>query len=280
MSRHAYNEAEATMKRATILAGCIIAASPIAWNQPAKPAFEVASIKLHEFPPGMTGLQIGGPGPLRITGNRVTTFGTLGMLVMAAYDLRLHQISGGPEWTDHEGNPLVFDIQAKAEGGPVATDQARRMLQTLLADRFQLQVHQESKAISVYELTVDRNGPKLKSTQPGSESKAASTLSRGVWTFNYTNLSMSDLVTRIASNFDQPLLDKTGLKGGYDFTLEYKRANPNPPPNLGAATAPPGNADSAPTIFIALQRVGLKIVHAKAPVEITVIDHAERPSEN
>jgi uncharacterized protein (TIGR03435 family) len=266
------------MKHAATVTACIIVASPIAWNQPAKPAFEVASVKIHEFPPGMTGLQIGGPSSLQIRGNRVTTFGTLGMLVMAAYNLRLHQVSGDPDWTDREGNPLVFDIQAKAEGGVLATDQARQMTQALLADRFRLTVHQEMKEIPVYELMVDKKGPKLKETVPGTESKSTATLSRGVWKFNYTNFSVGDLVTRIASNFDQPLLDKTGLKGGYDFTLEYRRLNPNK--SADEIPAQHGNADLGPSIFSALQQVGLKVIHTKGLVDITVIDHAEKPSEN
>lgn len=267
------------MKHAATVAIGIFLAAPIAWSQPAKPAFEVASIKLHEFPPGITGIQIGGPSALRISGNRVTTFGSLPMFVMAAYNLRLHQVSGAPEWNDREGNPLVFDIQAKAEGG-LTLDQARQMMQTLLADRFQLKVHQETREVPVYELTVDKTRPRLKETAPGTESKATSVLSRGVWKITYTNLSMGDLATRIASNFDQPLLDKTGLQGSYDFTLEYTRANPNMSADEAAAMARRGNADAGPTIFSALQQLGLKVVHTKAPIEVTVIDHVEKPSEN
>jgi uncharacterized protein (TIGR03435 family) len=265
------------MKHASTLAICMLMASPIAWSQPVKPAFEVASIKLHELPPGMMGLQIGGPSTLRISGNRVATFGSLSMLIMAAYNLRLHQIAGWPEWTDPSGNPLLFDIQAKADGsGVLSMDQARQMMQTLLADRFHLQVHQDSKEVPVYELTVDKNGPKLKETAPGTESKATSVLSHGVWKINYANFSMADLVTRIASNFDRPLLDKTGLKGSYDFTLEYRRVNPDD----AVAAVPRANADTGPSIFSALQQLGLKVVHIKDPIEVTVIDHAEKPSEN
>lgn len=262
------------MKHINILAVCIFLGSPLAWTQAAQPAFEVASIKPHEFPPGITGLQVGGPSVLQISGNRVTTLGNLTQFVMAAYNLRLHQVSGGPEWTDRDGNPVTFDIQAKAEGGgPLTLDLARQMMQSLLADRFRLKAHHETKEIPVYVLTLDKNGPRLKETAPGTESKTTSGFSRGVSKFTYTNLSMGDLVTHIASNFDRPLLDKTGLQGSYDFILEYRRVNPNGPAASPAAT-------SQPTIFDALQLLGLKVIQSKEPFDIMVIDHAEKPSEN
>jgi len=234
--------------------------------------FDVASVKIHELPPGITGVQVGGPSPLKISGNRLTTLGTLATLVMAAYDLRLHQVSGGPDWNDGAGNPLLFDIQANTESGVLTPDRVRPMLRSLLAERFRLKVHQETKEIPLYTVTVDKNGPKLKETAPGTETGSKFAISHGVWKFTYTNITLPELVTRIASNFDQPLLDRTGLTGGYDVVLEYRRANLNP----GADAA----ADLGPTIFSALQQVGLKIVHTKAPFEITVIDHAEKPSEN
>ena len=91
---------------------------------------------------------------------------------------------------------------------------------------------------------------------------------------------MSDLVTHIASNFDRPLLDKTGLKGSYDFTLEYRRVNPQMFTNEAAAMAQRGNAGAGPSIFDALKLLGLKVTQSKEPFEITIIDHAEKPSEN
>jgi uncharacterized protein (TIGR03435 family) len=269
------------MKHVTPLAVCIFLGSPIAWDQAAKPGFEVASVKVRESPPGITGLQIGGPSALRISGNRVATFGTLTQFVMAAYELRLHQVSGAPEWTDREGNPLAFDIQAKAEGAdPLAPDLARQMMQTLLADRFRLKLHRETKEMPVYVVTADKNGPRLKETAPGTESKSSAAFSGGVSKFSYANLSMSDLVTHIASNFDRPLLDKTGLKGSYDFTLEYRRVNPQMFTNEAAAMAQRGNAGAGPSIFDALKLLGLKVTQSKEPFEITIIDHAEKPSEN
>lgn len=262
------------MNHAMILSGCLVLSCPIAWSQPAAPAFEVASIKVHEFPPGMTGLQVGGPSALQISGNRVTTSGSLATFIMGAYGMRLHTVSGGPEWTDRDGNPVVFDIQAKAEGdGVLSPQQARLMMQTLLADRFHVKFHRESREMPAYALVVDKNGPKLQAAAPDTESKASGTFSRGIWKSTYTNISMADLVGRIASNFDRPVFDKTGLQGGYDITLEYRR-------NLKDLSAGVPVGEAGPTIYTALQKVGLKVVSAKEPVEIIVIDHAEKPSEN
>src|SRR5262249_8543428 len=129
-----YNDPEMGHLRAAT-AICVLLAASLGRTQSTPPAFDVASIKLHEFPPGMTGLQVAGPAQLQISGTRISTLGSLPMLVMAAYNRHLHEVSGGPQWTDREGNPLVFDIQARAEGDSVLTlDRARQMMQTLLAD--------------------------------------------------------------------------------------------------------------------------------------------------
>jgi len=253
------------MNRVAIL---VIFVTVIARSQP---AFEVASIKIHEMPAGMTGLQIGGPSNLRISGDRVTTFGTLGMLVMAAFQVRLHEIAGEPDWTDPMGNPLTFDIQAKAGSVPT-TEQARQMMQSLLVERFHLKAHQETRELPVYEVTLDKGGPKLKESDPGAETKSTSAVTRGVWKIDFTNFTMTEMATHIASNFDQPLLDRTGLKARYDFTLQYRRV-------LHGMTADQIAALS-PTIYHALQQLGLRVVHTKAPAEIIVIDHAEKPGEN
>jgi uncharacterized protein (TIGR03435 family) len=126
----------------------------------------------------------------------------------------------------------------------------------------------------MYELIVDKNGPKLKETSPGTETKATSGISRGVWKFTYTNLSTGELASRIASNFDRPILDKTGLTGSYDIVLEYRR------PNLNPSDVDRADADPGPTIFTALAHLGLKVNRTKGPIEITVIDGAEKPAGN
>ena len=236
-------------------------------------AFEVASVKPYVPSPGTV---VGGTGgTIRISGNRVTMVGNLKGFVMSAYDVWELQVSGAPQWTDKEGRQQDYVINAKAAGeGALAMDQARRMLQTLLADRFQLKLRRETKAVPVYDLVVGKNGPKMKVSSP--DTKPATDLlsaSNALWRIKWSNLTMADFVNRIRSNFDRPLLDKTGLSAGYDFTLEYSRSSPD--------LVAPGGPDAYNTIFSAVQeQLGLKLVEAKEPVETVVIDHAERPSEN
>ena len=119
----------------------------------------------------------------------------------------------------------VYDIEAKAPGDGVPTmDEARQMLQTLLAERFQLKFRRETKELPAYDLVVGNNPAKLKPSAPDVESKTALTFR---FRMDFTNISMSELVLRIGPQIDRPLFDKTGLQGGYDFALEYMPSLPS-----------------------------------------------------
>ena len=247
-------------------------------------AFEVASVKPHVFTRGQFAFGTADrESSVRISGNRVTTQGLLAGLVMTAYKLRTFQVSGAPVWRDETGRIQLYDIEARAPGDRVPSmDEVRQMLQTMLAERFQLKFHRETKELPVYDLVVGNNPPKLKPSAPDVESKAA--LSANRLRMDYTNVSMSELVLRIGPQFDRPLFDKTGLQGGYDFALEYVPSLPggvNMSPEEAAAFAKLYPADEAPTLPVALQQqLGLKVAPAKEQVEILVIDHVERPSAN
>jgi uncharacterized protein (TIGR03435 family) len=190
---------------------------------------------------------------------------------MTAYNVKDFQISGVPEWA--LGRDQFYDITAKVEGESApALEQVRPMLQTLLADRFQLKLHRETRELPVYDLVDDKKGPKLKESI-GPRSPHPVTFSGTLTRFNLLDKSLADLVDSIAGFVDRPVLDKTGLTGRYDFTLEFTHSNPD----LVARDSP--EADRS--IFTAIQeQLGLKLTPAKAPTEILVIDHAERPSEN
>jgi uncharacterized protein (TIGR03435 family) len=157
------------------------------------------------------------------------------------------------------------------------------MLQTLLAERFHVKIHRESREMPVFDLVVDKNGPKMKESAPGTESKTeALPGSPGISKRKYWNLSMADLVLRIGSNFDHPLLDRTGLNGRYDIELEFSSY----PQQMTAAEEAAFAARGVPSggvlpISRALpEQLGLKVVAAKESVETITIDHAEKPSEN
>lgn len=246
-------------------------------------AFEVASVKPHafarnEFAFGTASRE----SPIRISGNRVSMQGLLAGLVQAAYKLRTFQVSGAPEWRNESGRHQIYDIEARAPGESAPTmDEVRQMLQTLLAERFQLKFHRETKELPAYDLVVGNNRAKLKPSPPDVESKMART---GRLRMNYTNVSISELVLQIGPQFDRPLFDKTGLQEGYDFALEYMPSLPgtdNMSPEQAAALAQLYPADEAPPLPVALQQqLGLKVVPTKEQVEILVIDHVESPSAN
>jgi uncharacterized protein (TIGR03435 family) len=232
--------------------------------QPTKPlAFEVASIRPHKGPYTVVGVRISGP---KVT---VEAYGLLG-LIMDAYQLNeSNQISGGPPWMSADS--VRFDIAAIAPGdGAPSKENVRLMLRTLLADRFQLKVHRVTEERPVYALVVAKNGPKLKESAPDEES---SVRTGGIRTAEITLASVTteQLAIQISSSLDRPVVDKTGLKGHYDVTLNWIPEFAGPPP--------PGS--DGVNLFTAVQeQLGLKLEPQKATIEILVIDHVEKPSEN
>ncbi len=195
--------------------------------KPAPLAFEVASVKPHVFAPGRFAFGTAfRQSAIQISGNRVTAQGLLAALVLAAYNLRTFQLAGAPEWRDQTGRNQVYDIEARAPGdGVPPMDAVRQMLQTLLAERFQLKFHRETKDLPAYDLVVGSSPPKLKPGAPDAESNTGVLPApAGLFRAKYTNVSISELVVRIGPQFDRPLFDRTGLQKGYDFTLEYAPA--------------------------------------------------------
>jgi uncharacterized protein (TIGR03435 family) len=186
---------------------------------------------------------------------------------MEAYRVASYQISGGPAWlaTDR------FDINAKASGDRTLTaDQKREMLRALLEDRFHLKVHRKVKEQSVYSLVVAKGGPKLK-TSSADEQSGMTLGSKGqTLEMRFSKWNMARLAGQISGNEGRKVVDKTGLSGEYDFTLSY----------LDDRRAVGGQEDG-PSLFTALQeQLGLKLESQKGPVEVLVIDHADKPSEN
>ena len=271
------------MIRHTLLLTIAIAQVPAINGQKAPLSFEVASIKPVVFAPNQ--FAFGTPSResrIQISGNRVTVQGLLAGLVMAAYQLRTFELAGTPEWRNASGRHEIYVIEAKAPGEIAPTmNEARQMLQTLLAERFQLKFHRETKDLPAYSLTLRNNQSKLKPSTPDVESK---TVHVGRLHTIYSNVSMSELVLQVGSQFDRPLFDKTGLTGGYDFTLEYM------PSLAGTVSLSPEQSEAfdklyppgeAPPLTVALERqLGLRLVASKERVDILMIDHVERPSAN
>ena len=241
----------------------------------AQAAFEVASVKPTYAPPGRRVFAFSGPSRIVISGNRVTTGGNLLGFVEAAYNLQAYQVFAAD--VDRAALGQVYDIEARAPGDGIPTrEEVRQMLQKLLVDRFQLKFRREQKEMAVYDLTVDKNGPKMKPGTPGEHPKPARPLvTGGVSELRFSSSTISEFLRTLASQFDRPVLDKTGLTGGYDFTLEVALLYPQMP---GAEQASPDAG--LPIIAAIQQQLGLKFTPSKEMVETLVIDHAERASEN
>lgn len=201
----------------------------------------------------------------------------LRMIIMDAYGVKVFQVAGGPDWI----RTSRWDVEAKAEGfqSRIPRDQEDAMVKAMLANRFHLRVHMEEKKMRVYALQVDRNGPKL-APHTGDERSFHS----GFGSFLVKRGSAASLADALSRDLGRVVVDRTGLKGDYDYTLQW---TPDPgeggPESIGLPPAPPDAhpAGSGPSLFTALrEQLGLKLVAQKAPVRVVVIDSVEKPSAN
>jgi uncharacterized protein (TIGR03435 family) len=260
------------------------------------PSFEVASIKPNRSGDMRFFISMA-PGRFTATG------ATTKFLIEDAYDVKDFQVSGGPSWINSER----YDIEAKepdsvVEELPKLPPEQRRkvlrsMVQSLLADRFKLKLTRGTKEMPVYALVVAKNGPKLQEAKPVDTQADAPSgpgghphlpmmrMSPGELTGQ--GVALSFLASALSQQLGRTVLDQTGLKGNYDFTLKWTPeqgegmmlggpGGGGPPPD----SAPPPDT-SGPSIFTAIQeQLGLKLETTKGPVEVLVIDHVEKPSEN
>jgi len=285
-----------------IFAGAVLAQSPAT-----RPEFEVASIR----PSTTCGTRSAdGPSPGRLTMSCVS----LRHLIRIAYGAfvdgpnlnpRMMDVEGGPSWLDSD----QFDIVAKAADNAPVDRMIGPMLQSLLEDRFHVQVHMASHDVPIYALTVAKNGPKLplmkegscvpidlnnmeKRPEPGQRAPkycggGRTQTTGGTMVTDGFGVTMAELCGRMLTNFvDRPVIDRTGLTGRYDIHLEFVRDNLSAGPvRLNGVEVPGPPAASADpsglSIFTAVQQqLGLKLSPDKGPVDVIVVDHAEKPSEN
>jgi len=227
------------------------------------PAFEVASVKPHisAVAEGRTRESIDSvPGSLTIRNASMSS------CLKWAWLVKDYQISG-PSWLNDER----YDIIAKA-AGPAPLAQLRQMLRTLLAERFHLQLHRETKELPVYALVAAKGGPKLHKAEPGGNTDMRG--ENGSFVFRNTSMPLfaEDLST--LSQMDRPVLDRTGIPGFFDFNLKFAESNDEMKRALIAG-------DGASVFTLIQEQLGLKLEARKGPVGMLVIDHAERaPTEN
>jgi uncharacterized protein (TIGR03435 family) len=257
----------------------VVAACAIHAQTPQPPAFEVVSIKPLD---GYRQRPAGSPSdPGRVSYSDVPLF----FLIMKAFDVKRYQIDG-PPWIDSQ----LYDVFAKIPDG-ASEEQVPAMLQTMLAERFGLKMHRESRSEPVYALVAGRNGPKLKR----SDDAVAPSITRadGVripasmsFTTNghmeFSHATMARFAQALSNFIGRPVLDMTELPGNFDIVLDVSMADlQGLQKSMGVASdAIPENSTSA-SIFAAMQSLGLKLESRKAPIEHIVIDEARRvPTEN
>jgi len=241
----------------------------------ANPVFEVATIKPSD--PNRPGKAF------QIRGRELLTLNTtVTDIITFIYGVHPRQISGGPSWMDSE----KFDINAKPDGeGQPNLDQYKTMVKKLLADRFKLAFHHDKKELTVYAITVARGGPKLTKSE-GNPNGPPALFFRGLGVLPARNANMEEFAGVMqGAVLDRPVVDQTGLTGKFDFTLQWTpdetqfaalRGGGPPPPQ-----PPSDTADARPDLFTAMQQqLGLKLESTRAPADVLVIDHVEKPSEN
>jgi uncharacterized protein (TIGR03435 family) len=235
------------------------------------PKWDVASLKPHPPEDGMMSW--------RMNDDSLSLINLpLEQMICSAWDMKSYQVSGLTGWM----KSAPWDLNAKISPEDIAAykklsgRQRSQMLQQLLIDRFQLKVHTETKVLPLYDLVIDKTGAKLTPTtaieapsreaaeaDPEKYKKGEVTMGPGM--FNGTGVSVRSLASQLDNALGKPVRDKTGLTGAYDIKLHYR---PEDTANDSADT---------PSVFTAVQTLGLKLVPGKGPVETLVIDSAQKP---
>ena len=257
------------------------------------PSFEVVTIRA--WRPNPVPAPTGGGGPQKVPvkeapvgafapiSDRVHFIGEIELLIENAYGLPFSsddRILGGPDWMRSTSDR--YEVTAKIDGAQLAAiqkmspaqqhEQVALMEQTLLADRFKLRAHIETRERPKYALVAAKGGSKLKAPEGDAKSRMALVPDGQANELRATAVSMEELAQSPFLRIDKrQIVDRTGLQGRFSFTLRFK----------GNRSADAADDGDAPELITALQeQLGLKLVPENGPVEVVVIDHIERPSEN
>jgi uncharacterized protein (TIGR03435 family) len=246
---------------------------PVRMAANVNPGFEVATIKPSD--PSR-------PGKLfTVRGQDIVTINTtLSDLITMAYNVHAKQITGGPAWLESD----KYDLNVKPDvPGQPSVAQIKVIIQKLVADRFQLRFHREKQELSVYAITVLKTGAKITKSEADPNGLPGLFFGRtpSGTTFNVRNATLAEVANTLqGSILDKPVVDQTGLSEKYDFLLKF---TPDPGQMAAFGPQPPAgdNVDAPPDLFTAFQQqLGLALKPTKAPADVLVIDHVEKPSAN
>jgi uncharacterized protein (TIGR03435 family) len=244
-----------------------VIAAPVALAQVQATEFEVASVKPNVANDRIVTIHVG-------PGDRFAARGyTLGLLIQRAYGVMGWNISGGPGWVYEDR----WDVVAKANvAGSLTEGQLQPMLQGLLAERFKLRLHKESKELAGYALVVGRRGPRVKDSADGEEHRDTFRMRKGE--LSGQGITMENFARFVGGKLGLVVVDKTGLRGAYDVQAKWTE-EPDQPTGGLPGVDPREALQSA--VFGALQdQLGLKITPQRISIQILAIDSVERASEN
>lgn len=266
------------------------------------PAFSIASIKRNNSVRNHPDPTHHPMGVSAKPGGRLTAQNApLMLLIQRAYAVQAFQVFGAPKWVNSDG----YDIEAKPEGN-VDRKPMWLMLQTLLAERFKLRLHRETREFPLFDLKAAKNGPKLPPPKevgcvsrppeapPGPAGPGMANCgyvagpmgSSSVLRLEGIKVRMPDFIAKLALVLGRPVVDRTGFTGQFDLRLSFTADEATIGlPGFGGPGDPGGSrlpaSSNLPNIFAALeQQLGLKLVASKGPVEVLVVDHVERPAAN
>jgi bla regulator protein blaR1 len=290
--------------RKLMLGVCLAAASIVAAQEPPpSPSFEVATIKLNKS---------GAPNQFiqRQPGGRVTVTNLPArFLITFAYQLAQFQLVGGPAWMAADRFDMVAKLEGNQEFTPQATgpDPIQLAMRALLADRFKLKAHRETREMDIYALVMAKPGgapaPGLKRSDvdcaemararrgqpppqgpppiPAGGGPVPCSIMGTPGMIRFGGFPISQITTMLGGMTGRMVVDRTGLTGNWEFVLSFAPPQGGPPPGAQLPPGVPAPDPDAPSIFTALQeQLGLKLESTKGPVEVTVIDAIEHPTED
>jgi uncharacterized protein (TIGR03435 family) len=282
--------------RVPILVAAAIGLGSVSLVQAAPPAFEVISVKAHQADDNHRSP------PQFLPGGRFTTAGVpLKMVIAFAYNVgfQSNRVTGGPAWINARDG--TYDIEATSPKGAfppgmansVRLEKMRAMVQTLLADRFQLKIRREDKEIPIYSVVVAKNGPKLEKSKidekdcPGPDGPVTG----GVTCHSFMGgrgrglhgeaVTLDDTLLYVENWTDRPLVDHTGIQGLFNIqTKAWLDLQPGQTPPPGAKGEDGTELADMPTLYQVFETLGLKMEATKGRADIYVIDDIQKPASN